>query len=336
MGSEEKMKQEAGISRHDLLGHIESKAGLIRGETSFGSATTDIGAAQLVSQELMLEGIDFNLVYFPLKHLGYKLVIRAISGIYASGGKPEGMAFTAGMSSRFGRAEALEITLGIKAAAEKYSLRVKYFDMKTSVTGLTLAATAWGYRLPLAGEPAGPAVNDIICVTGDLGAAYTGLMVLERERRIFETGPGMQPELTGFEYTIGRQLKPELRTDILDGMRNASLVPSASTVIREGLASAVMGICRDNNMGCRLYYDKIPVDHETHRNAAELNSDPVVAALHGGDDYEFLMILPISKVREVNMLAGIQMVGYLTDRSEGCYLVTPDQSVAELKAQGWG
>lgn len=337
MGSENNEKEKpAGIGRYDLIEYISVNSGLNRHETSFGSGTIETSGFHLLSHEMMLEGTDFNLVYFPLKHLGYKLVIRTISGIYASGGRPDGLSFSIGMSSRFGRDEAMEITLGVRAAAEKYGAVVKFFDIFPSFTGLTLSATAWGNRLPSGGVQVPPAVNDLICVTGDLGAAYTGLQVLERERMVFEKTRNVQPELTGFEYTIGRQLRPDLRTGVLDSLSKAEVTPSSVTVIREGLAASVIGMCRTQGTGCRIFYDKIPVDRETHNNASSLNSDPVIAALHGGDDFEFLIVVPIAMVKKINTIAGITMVGYLTDRSEGCYLVTPDESAVDLKAQGWG
>ena len=160
----------------------------------------------------MLEGIDFSLIYFPLRHLGYKLVVRTVAGIFASGGKPAGLRFSVGMSSRFGKAEAEELIEGIKPAAEKYGAAIRHFDFISSMTGLTLSCTAWGYREEPGEVLPAPAVNDLICVTGDLGAAFTGLQVLERERRIFQGGSGAQPDLADYEYTIGRQLKTDRKS----------------------------------------------------------------------------------------------------------------------------
>ncbi|MBE0676419.1 MAG: thiamine-phosphate kinase, partial [Bacteroidales bacterium] len=174
-----------------------------------------------------------------------------------------------------------------------------------------------------------------ICVTGDLGSAFTGLQVLERERRLFEGGAGVQPELSEYEYIIGRQLKPDLRTDLLRKIRDEGVETSAMTIVREGLASELLGLCSENKMGCRIYYDKLPVDQETHRCAAEMNSDPVVAALNGGDDFEFLFFAPIGMVKAISKIKDIRMIGYLTDPAEGYYLVTPEDEMVELRAQGW-
>ncbi|MFO7574417.1 MAG: AIR synthase related protein [Bacteroidales bacterium] len=332
--SDEK-NEEKGLGRYDLFEHITQKTGLKREETAFGTSTVSEGEKLLVSHEIMLEGIDFSLVYFPLRHLGYKLVVRTLAGIFASGGRPAGLRFSVGMSSRFGKAEAEDLIEGIKPAAKKYGVEIRHFDFISSLTGLTLSCTAWGYRKESGEVKPSPAVNDLICVTGDLGAAFTGLQVLERERRIFQGGAGAQPDLSDYEYTIGRQLKPELRVDLISELDSKGIKPSVMTVVREGLATELIGLCRENNLGCRLYYDKIPIDQATHRNASEMNYDPVTAAMNGGDDYEFLMLIPIDQVKSVNEMAGLVMIGYLTDPSEGSTLVTPDDSLVELRAQGW-
>ncbi len=331
----EKEQEERGLGRYDLFEHITRKTGLKREETAFGTSTVQGGEDMLISHEIMLEGIDFSLVYFPLKHLGYKLVIRTIAGIFASGGKPEGLRFAVGMSSRFGKAETEDLIEGIMMATERYGAVIRHFDFITSLTGLTLSCTAWGHREDNGAERPVPAVNDLICVTGDLGAAFTGLQVLERERRIFSDGAGEQPDLSDYEYTIGRQLKPELRSDLIHDLSAKGVTPSAVTVVREGLATELMGLCREKGLGCRLYYDKIPIDQATHRNASEMNYDPVVAAMNGGDDFEFLMLIPVSQVKSVSDTKGLTMIGYLTDSSEGCLLVTPDDAIVELRAQGW-
>jgi thiamine-monophosphate kinase len=328
-------KEEKGLSRYELFEYITRKTGLKREETAFGTSTVQGDDKLLVSHEIMLEGIDFSLVYFPLRHLGYKLVIRSLAGIFASGGRPEGLRFSVGMSSRFGKAEAEELIGGIKLASDKYEAKIRHFDFISSLTGLTLSCSAWGNRVESFEDRPAPAVNDLICVTGDLGAAFTGLQVLERERRIFQGGTGAQPDLSEYEYTIGRQLKPELKTDLINDLYGRGISPSAMTVVREGLASELIGLCRENNLGCRIYYEKIPVDQATHKNASEMNFDPVTAAMNGGDDYEFLMLIPISQVKSVNEMDGLRMIGYLTDPSEGTSLVTPDDSLVKLRAQGW-
>lgn len=331
----DKAEAAAGLGRYELIERLSEKSGIRRGGTAFGSNTIAGSNGLLISHDIMVEGTDFSLVYFPLKHLGYKLVVRTLAGIYASAGKPSDLIFTLAMSSRFGEAQASEIIDGIGMASGKYGVQIRYFDLISSVTGLTLACTAWGYSDTSAPAAAPPAVNDLVCVTGDLGAAFTGLRILERERRIFESGAIAQPDLSEYEYTIGRQLKPELKIKVLDEMRHRGIIPSATTVVREGLASEAIGLCRERGKGCRLYYDKIPVDSATERNASEINTDPVVAALNGGDDYEFLFFIPISQVEAVNGINDLRMVGYLTEPSEGCRLVTPDGSLVDLSAQGW-
>ena len=336
MSSSEKSREEtAGAARYDLIEHISAKTGIVREETSFGTATVEDGRGLLVSQNLMLEGIDFNLMYFPLKHLGYKLVVRTIAGIYASGGTPSALSVTVALSSRFGVEQTEELFGGITLAAKKYNTKIRFFDLTSSLTGMTLACTAWGTRESETQPARKPSATDLICVTGDLGAAYIGLQILERERRIFEGGAGAQPDLSDFQYVISRQLKPELRIEVLAEIVKAGIAPSVSTVIREGLASELLGVCKGTGMGCRLFYEKIPVDTDTHRNSEEIGIDPIVAALNGGEEYEFLFIAPVSMAGSINKVKGLTMIGYLTDPSEGCLLITPGDEVVELRAQGW-
>lgn len=333
--SSEAKNGEKGLGRYDLFEYLTEKTGIRREETAFGTSAVEGRGNLLVSHEMMLEGIDFSLVYFPLRHLGHKLVVRTLAGIFAAGGTPDALRFAVGMSSRFGKAEAVELVEGIQQAAVKYGTAVRYFDFISSLTGLTLTCTAWGYRNDAPEGYQSPAVNDLICVTGDLGAAFTGLQVLERERRIFQGGSNAQPDLADYEYTIGRQLKPEIPVGLMHEIGERGIKPSAVTVVREGLATELLGLCRVNNLGCRVWYDKIPVDQSTHRNASEMSLEPVVAAMNGGDDYEFLMLVPISQVKMVNEITGLRLIGYITDGSEGCSLVTPDDTLVELRSQGW-
>lgn len=336
MTSKEESKEPmAGMGRYDLIDHISEKLGTRRSETAFSTATVAGDNGLLVSQNVMLEGIDFNLVYFPLKHLGYKCVTRAVAGIYASGGTPASLSVTVAMSARFGVAQAEELFEGIATGAKRYGAEIRYFDFVSSVTGMTISCTAWGSRDNSVKYAAAPEVNDIICVTGDVGAAYLGLQVLERERRIFESGAAVQPDLSDFRYVIGRQLRPDLKTDRLKELYKEGLTPSVMTLIREGLASELLGLCKGKEVGCKLYYDRIPVDSDTSRNAEEMNIDPVVAALNGGEDYEFLFFAPLVQADIMSRQDGISMIGYITDSSEGCNLVTPDEHMVELSAQGW-
>ena len=336
MTSKEESKEPmAGMGRYDLIDHISEKLGVRQSETAFSTATVAGNDGFLVSQNVMLEGIDFSLVYSPLKHLGYKCVTRAVAGIYASGGTPAALSVTVAMSARFGVAQAEELFEGIVTGAKRYGAEIRYFDFVSSVTGMTISCTAWGGCEGSVKFAAAPEVNDIICVTGDVGAAYLGLQVLERERRIFESGATVQPDLSDFRYVIGRQLRPDLKTDRLKELYKNGLTPSVMTVIREGLASELLGLCRGKEVGCRLYYDRIPVDSDTSRNAEEMNIDPVVAALNGGEDYEFMFFAPLVQADILSRQDGISMIGYITDRLEGCNLVTPDDHMVELQAQGW-
>jgi thiamine-monophosphate kinase len=327
-------KKEYG--RHDLVKHICEKLSIEPRETAFGTHTSPAGKQQVVAIDLMLEGIDFNLVYFPLAHLGYKAVVRVLAGITASGATPEAISVKAGISSRFSVEQTTELFGGMKMAADKYGITISGIDLMVSLTGLTISSAGWGTKESKSKvNQEAPKPNDLICVTGDLGAAYTGLQVLERERRIFEEGAAVQPDLSDYQYVIGRQLKPDFMKDINSLLGEAGVTPSVMTVVREGLASELTGMTIEAKLGCRLYWDRIPIDTETHRVAAELNSDPVIAALNGGEDYEFLFFAPLAQSTAIEKMKGVTIAGYLTDESEGRYIVTPENSLLTLTAQGF-
>ncbi|MDP6908747.1 MAG: thiamine-phosphate kinase, partial [Flavobacteriales bacterium] len=249
----------------------------------------------LVTTDLLLEGIHFDLSYAPLKHLGYKAVAVNLSDIYAMNGKPTQITVSLGLSSRFSLEAIDELYTGILLACEKYNVDLVGGDTSSSVSGLTISVTAIGevdednivYRN-------GAKETDLICVSGDLGAAYLGLQLLEREKKIFEDNPEIQPDLTGHDYVLERQLKPEARADIIDILELEKVKPSAMLDVSDGLSSDLMHICTQSDVGCRVYVDKIPVDHTAVNAAEELNIDPTTCALNGGEDYELLFTVDIS------------------------------------------
>ncbi|MDR2887838.1 MAG: thiamine-phosphate kinase [Bacteroidales bacterium] len=290
----------------------------------------------LVSTDMFLEGIHFSLVYTPLKHLGYKAVVRAISDIYAMNGTPEQLLVSTGISSRFAVEDIELIYEGIGAACERYRIDLAGGDTTSSVTGLAISLTAIG-RADKGSiiKRNGARPNDLICVTGDFGAAYMGLQLLERERRLFEKSTGIQPDLAGYEYVIGRQLKPDFPAGTLLELENSKIVPTSMIDVTEGLASDLIQICKQSQTGCRIYYSKIPVDYETSRVAEEFNIDPVTPALNGGEDYELLFTAPLEDIDKINSLHSVKVIGYITEQPEDYFIAGDDGSEVRLSAQGW-
>jgi len=294
------------------------------------------GPVTLMSTDLLMEGIHFNLVYTPLKHLGYKAVIRAISDIYAMNGKPEHLLVAIGFGSRFYAEDIEELYSGIALACKKYKVDLAGGDTTSSLTGLTISVTAAGSAEPgKVVKRSGAGANDLICVTGDLGAAYMGLQLLERERKLFEEDGKIQPDLSGHEYIIERQLKPEFPSEVIDLLHENAIVPTAMTDISEGLASDLLQICRESEKGCRLFPDKIPVDTETAKMAEEFRIDPLIPAMNGGEDFELLFTVPLELFDKIKMIKSVNVIGHITQPEYGCFMVTEEGKEIELEALGW-
>lgn len=290
----------------------------------------------LVTTDLLLEGIHFNLIYTPLRHLGYKAVIRGISDVYAMNGQPRQIVAGIGVSSRFSVEQVEEIYEGIRLACDKYNVDLSGGDMTSSLTGLTISITAIGVVNPdRIVKRDGAKVNDLICVTGDFGAAYMGLQLLERERKIFEKDKTFQPDLSGFSYIVGRQLKPELPVRIPEELEKNKILPSAMIDVSDGLASDLLHICKSSGTGCRIYSEKIPVDHETAMVAEEFNLDPITPALNGGEDYEFLFTIALSDFDKITGIRDIRVIGHMTSSDSGRILIGEGGSEITLTAQGW-
>jgi thiamine-monophosphate kinase len=322
-----------------LTGNIiihNSSTLLSAGDDSAAIRYNEKGKLTLISTDLLMEGIHFNLIYTPLKHLGYKAVIRAVSDIYAMNGKPEHLLVSIAVGSRFTVEDTEELYRGIGLACKNYGLDLVGGDTTSSLTGLAISVTATGYSDPeKMVRRSGAGANDLICVTGDLGASYMGLQLLERERKFFEKNSGTQPDLAGFEYIIGRQLKPEFPSGVIDLLRENEIIPTSMTDISEGLASDLLQICKSSDKGCRVFPDKIPVDTETARMAEEFRIDPLVPALNGGEDFELLFTVPLELFDKIKKLKDVKVIGHITQPDYGCYLVTDDGEEAELTAQGW-
>ncbi len=290
----------------------------------------------LVSTDLLLEGVHFNLVYTPLKHLGYKAAIVNFSDIYAMNGRPKQITVSIGISSKLKLEDIETFYQGLKLACKTYGVDLVGGDTSTSLTGLTISITVLGEAL--SDEPVyrnSALENDLICVSGNLGAAYLGLQVLERERKLFEGEDGTSPRLDGYEYIIGRQLKPEARKDIVEALHNNNIVPTSMIDISDGLASELLHISKSSDCGCHIYSDKIPVAKESAEAADEFNMDPLTAALNGGEDYELLFTVGLNLHDKIKQLNDISIIGHIVKKEKGSLMISPDGTGIEIKAQGW-
>ncbi len=294
------------------------------------------GKTLVVTTDLLLEGIHFNLIYSPLKHLGYKAVVVNLSDVYAMNASPKQIIVSIGISAKFSLGSMESLYEGINLACETYSVDLVGGDTSSSVTGLTISITALGEvdKQRLAYRH-GAWVNDLICVTGNLGAAYLGLQLLEREKKLFEEDPAIKPDLTGYDYVLERQLKPEAKKSIIEWFQENDLIPTSMIDISDGLSSDLLHICKQSGVGCRVYQDKIPVDTSTAALADEFMIDPMIAVMNGGEDYELLFTFPLDHHDRLADNPDIHIIGHITNAKEGTYLVARDGNVVELTAQGW-
>ncbi len=290
----------------------------------------------LVTTDLLLEGIHFDLIYVPLKHLGYKAAVVNFSDIYAMNGQPKQMTVSLGVSKRFSVEDLEELYAGIELACQKYGVDLIGGDTSASLTGLCISITCIGE-----GEDGkivyrnGAKQTDLICVSGDLGSAYMGLQLLEREKMVFQGNSEVQPDFDGKDYILQRQLKPEARKDIIESLGKAGIVPTSMMDISDGLSSELMHICSQSNTGCRIYEDKIPINYQAAVMAEELNMNIVTAALNGGEDYELLFTVSIEDYDKIIALEGVGVVGHMTKPELGLNLVGREGEEIELQAQGW-
>jgi len=314
--------------------HNESS---IRGVGDDAAVMDYSGRRVLVTSDLLLEGIHFNLMYTPLKHLGYKAVVVNISDVLAMNGLPGQVIVSLGISGKFGLKHMEELYEGIHLACDKYHVDLVGGDTTSSVTGMTLSVTAIGSVEPQkAVYRDGAGVNDIICTTGNLGGAYMGLQLLEREKEVFKKSPGVQPDLSGYDYILERQLKPEARADVIRLLSEKDIVPTSMIDISDGLSSDVLHLCHQSGLGCKIFQEKIPIHKETEKMGHELDIDPTTAALNGGDDYELLFTIPTSEYEKIQEEENIIPLGHMTSPDFGCNMVSTSDHQIELKAQGWG
>ena len=301
------------------------------------ASVLDYGDKQtLVTTDLLLEGIHFDLTYVPLKHLGYKAAVVNFSDIYAMNGQPRQITVSIGVSKRFFVEDLEELYAGISMACDIYGVDLVGGDTSSSRTGLTISVTCIGeaekekivFR-------SGAKENDLICVSGDLGAAYMGLQLLEREKNVFKGESDFNPDFSGKEYLLERQLKPEARKDIIEMLEKAGIIPTAMIDVSDGLSSDMLHITRQSHCGCRIYEERIPIDYQTAVMAEQFNMNLVTAAMNGGEDYELLFTVPLALNEQIEQMKGLKVIGYITRAELGNHLVGRDGSEIKLQAQGW-
>jgi thiamine-monophosphate kinase len=338
----ERLRDEiSGLGEFGLIRHLTGDLNMKNGSTIKGigddAAVLDHGNKKtVVTTDMLAEGVHFNLVYTPLKHLGYKAAIVNFSDVYAMNAEPKQLLVSMALSRKFSVSMVEELYKGIRFACEQYGVDLVGGDTTSSFTGLTLCLTAIGecqegdlvYR-------SGAGINDLICVSGDLGGAYFGLQLLERERRLFEKERDIQPMLEGYDYVLERQLKPEARRDIVALLRELEVKPTAMIDISDGLSSELMHICQQSAKGCKIFSDKIPLHPETRRTAREFEMDAIIAALNGGEDYELLFTVPVKQFDRVGNRPEFSIIGHITESSEGLNMITPQGQYVTLEAQGW-
>ncbi len=293
-------------------------------------------ACTLVSTDLLLEGVHFDLSYFPLKHLGYKSIAVNLSDIYAMNGTPKQVTVSFGVSSKFSLEAIEEIYAGMLLACETYKIDLVGGDTSASKQGLVISVTAIGeakeedivYR-------SGAKPMDLLCVSGDLGAAYTGFQLLEREKRVYLSNPEIQPDLEGNDYIIEKQLKPEPRREIIELFKQYDLKPTSMIDISDGLSSEIFHLCSKSNIGMTVYEDKIPIDPMTYNVARDMDLDPTLCALSGGEDYELLFTIDQKDFDKVKNHPEISIIGHCAEASEGIHLISKSGNKHALQAQGW-
>lgn len=290
----------------------------------------------VVTTDLLLEGIHFDLRYVPLQHLGYKSAIVNFSDIYAMNATPRQITVSIGVSSRFTVEHIDALYSGIRKACEIYGVDLVGGDTSASVTGLVISITCIGdVEKGLEVRRSGAKPTDVICVSGDLGAAFMGLQLLERENSVAAGQKDFQPDFAGKEYILERQLKPEARRDIVELLRKEGIRPTSMIDVSDGLSSELLHICKSSNVGCRVYEDKLPIDYQTALMAEEFNMNLVTAAMNGGEDYELLFTVPLTDHEKIEKLEGVKMIGYITSPDLGAALVTRDGGEIPIRAQGW-
>lgn len=341
MSKENKRTNISDLGEFGLIERITKQIQLKNESTIKGvgddAAVLDFNKKQIVvTSDLLTEGIHFNLMYVPLKHLGYKAVVVNLSDVCAMNAVPKQIVVSIAISSKFSVEAVDEIYSGIHLACDKYGIDLVGGDTTSSLTGLTISITALGeVEKNNAVYRSGAKPNDLLCVTGDLGGAYMGLQLLERENEVFKVNENMKPQLEGFDYILERQLKPEARVDVISAFKKLQIKPTSMIDISDGLSSEIHHLCKNSNVGCNIYEDKIALDYQSRVMAEELNINPLVAALNGGEDYELLFTISMDDYEKIKNDPDFTVIGHMTDASEGLNLITNAGSAIPLEAQGW-
>jgi thiamine-monophosphate kinase len=327
---------EFGLIDH-LTKNIELKnASSILGVGDDAAVIDHFGKQTVISTDLLVEGIHFDLMYTPLKHLGYKSVVVNLSDIYAMNAIPTQIVLSLGISNKFSVEALDEFYEGVYAACEKYDVDLVGGDTTSSQKGFIISVTALGEVAPDKYVKRNTAQKgDLLCVSGDLGGAYVGLLFLEREKKIFLESPGVQPDLEGESYVIGRMLKPEARKDIIEFLADSSITPTSMMDISDGLSSEILHICKDSNLGCMLYEEKIPIHEEMKKAVYKFEMDPTACALSGGEDYELLFTIPQAEYDKLVLNEQISVIGYMTEPEKGAHIITKGGNTYPITAQGW-
>jgi thiamine-monophosphate kinase len=336
-----KLRNISEIGEFGLIDHITKNVIINHKNTVKGigddAAVIEYGnICSVVTTDLLVEGIHFNLIYTPLKHLGYKAVVVNLSDVYAMNATPKHITVSIAISGKFAIEHIEEIYEGINLACKHYNVDLVGGDTSSSMTGLAISVTAIGEakKEDIAYRSTANK-NDIVCVTGDLGAAYMGLQLLEREKEIFKSTEGGQPKLDGYDYILERQLKPEARKDIIEILKELNVKPTSMIDISDGLSSEILHICKKSDVGCKIFQEKIPIDQNTEQMAKEMNLEPLIAALNGGEDYELLFTIDIKDLDKIKDQPTIHAIGHIADKEHGAVMITNAGESIALEAQGW-
>ncbi|MBS1765715.1 MAG: thiamine-phosphate kinase [Bacteroidetes bacterium] len=329
------------LGEFGLINHIAKAVELknpesVKGIGDDAAVINANGNQVVVTTDMLVEGVHFDLVYCPLKHLGYKSIVVNLSDVYAMNAQPKQVVVAMAVSNRFSLEAIEELYAGILMACKHYGVDLVGGDTTSSQSGLVLSITAIGaakeenivYRN-------GAKENDLICVTGDLGAAYMGLQLLKREKQVFLENPNVQPDFEGNDYLLERQLKPEAQDETIRILSEVGVKPTSMIDISDGLASEIMHICTQSDKGCLIYESKLPIDEKTYEQARAFNLDPTVCAMNGGEDYELLFTISLADYEKIRSRADISIIGHITAASEGYYMLDKSDHRVELKAQGW-